>query len=246
MATQERNVVGGLVLLMVVLWGGFIWHSEPSFPGSFVGSMIGIAATILLFIPFFYMMIKRSKSFKKWVTGKVSMSKLLLWHIYAGVLGPILGLLHSAHRFDSTVGVSLVLLMMLVAISGFIGRYILSFISSNLKDKKVMRSELQVNLEQAKKELYASANHYEIEAIIKTSSAFISRFWNSPAKTLYEKNILQIIDALSDVEYSIRIHDAAKLWFKRWLKFHIVISMTLYLLLIFHIGAEIYFGLRWL
>ena len=251
MNSQERNIIGALVFLMIVLWGGFIWHSAPSFPGSFGGSMVGIVAALFMFFPFFYMIIKRNKSLKKWVKERVSMSTLLLLHIYAGVVGPILGLLHSAHRFDSLLGILLILLMMIVAISGFIGRYILSLISSKLRDKKAMKVELQDCLAHAKIELYVNRNSEQISAIAQTQRTFLlaipfPSFWNGRAMTSSESNVLKLIDALSDVEYSINIHDTAKLWFKRWLKFHIAISMLLYVLLIFHISAEIYFGLRWL
>jgi hypothetical protein len=251
MNNQERHVVSTLVFLMVVLWGGFIWHRDPGFPGSFTGSMIGIAAAFLMFWPLFYLFIKRIKRLKRWVTQRVSMPMLLLLHIYAGVLGPILALLHSAHRFDSLLGVLLVLLMMTVVISGFIGRYILSLISSRLRDKKSVMVELQAHLEQATIELHNRVCSKRIAALAQSHRSFIPAiavpsFWNSSTEKAYESNVLKLIDAIADVDYSINIHHKAKLWFKRWLKFHIVIAMLLYVLIIFHVSAEIYFGLRWL
>jgi len=182
MNSQERTIVSSLVVLMILLWLGFLWHRDPAFPGSFIGFGVGLSASVLMLIPLVYMTIKRNKSLKKVVTKHIAMPTLLRIHIYAGVLGPILALIHSAHRFDSATGVSLVIFMMVVVISGFVGRYVLGL----------------------------------------------------------------IIDTISDVEYSILIHDTAKVWFARWLKFHIVISMTLYVVLFFHIFSEVYFGLRWL
>ncbi|MEH6594164.1 MAG: hypothetical protein V7736_01290 [Colwellia polaris] len=249
MANQERTIVASLVLLMIVLWGGFVWHSSPRFPGSFSGSMLGIIAAFLLFFPLIYLVIKRNKSIKSWVTKKVSMSTLLVWHIYAGVIGPIIGLLHSAHRFDSLLGILLVLLMMLVAISGFIGRYILSLISSKLKDKKKLKEELKNELKDEQIELHERFCSKHINAIPSDLNSHSPSLFSSSlglGRTSNERRILRLVDAISDIEYSIRIHDTAKLWFKRWLKFHISISMILYVLIIFHITAEIYFGLRWL
>tara|TARA_R110001583_G_scaffold186189_3_gene346830 strand:+ start:6938 stop:7690 length:753 start_codon:yes stop_codon:yes gene_type:complete len=250
MNNQERNIVTTLVCLMLLLWGGFVWHRDPNFPGSFNGSMIGIVAAFFMFWPLFYLIIKRVKPLKTWVTKRVSMPTLLLLHIYAGVVGPILGLLHSAHKFDSFVGITLVFLMLIVVISGFIGRYILSLISSELRDKKALKEELNLRLEVAKQELRNRVCSTRIRSLSSGHRTLIPAittvFGDRSSSRSYERNVLRLIDSLSDVDYSIKIHDTAKLWFKRWLKFHITISLILYVLLVFHISTEIYFGLRWL
>ena len=64
--------------------------------------------------------------------------------------------------------------------------------------------------------------------------------------TSAEQTVLNIADSISDIEYSIKMHETIKRWFKRWLKIHIFISFILYGILVFHIFSEFYFGLRWL
>lgn len=250
MNNQERHIVTTLVFFMLFLWGGFIWHRDPNFAGSFSGGMIGILAAFLMFWPLFYLIIKRIKPLKNWITKHLSISQLLLLHIYAGVIGPILGLVHSAHKFDSTVGVVLVFLMLVVVISGFIGRYILSLISSHIRDKKSLKEELEAQLEIAKKDLrnsVCSTRIKNLSSIPRTvARSFTAAFGEYSSKFSSEQRVVRIIESLSDVDYSIKVHDTAKQWFKRWLKFHITISLSLYVLLIFHIFTEIYFGLRWL
>ena len=56
---------------------------------------------------------------------------------------------------------------------------------------------------------------------------------------------IYLTDAIADVEYAVKTHETMKKIFAWWLKLHIVISSMLYLLLAFHIWAEIHFGLRW-
>ena len=56
---------------------------------------------------------------------------------------------------------------------------------------------------------------------------------------------MRLTDAISDVEYAIASHQKFKSAFKVWLKFHIVISLVLYVLMGMHVWAAIYFGLRW-
>ena len=251
MNNQERQVVGGLVALMLLLWGGFIWHRDPRFPGSFEGSLLGFIAAVFMFVPLLYLGIKRVKPIKRWVKRKISMPKLLLWHIYAGVIGPILALLHSAHQFNSYVGSSLTILMLIVVISGFIGRYLLSLVSSSLRDKAKLRDELYAQFKHVKVELCKNCHPQHINPIESLHKSLLpalvdASFWSQEPSSNPRMHAIKLIDAISDVDYSIKIHHAAKRWFKRWLKFHIAISLMLYGLLIFHIGSEIYFGLRWL
>jgi len=250
--SQERTIVGSLVVLMILLWLGFVWHRDPAFPGSFAGFVVGLTALVLMFIPLLYMIIKRNKALKKVVTKQIAMPTLLRIHIYAGVLGPILALIHSAHRFDSATGVSIIIFMMAVVISGFVGRYVLGLISSNVKEKKRQVTELQGALSSAKQSLKDAVCDVRYSTFAQTSARHIPYIAlsvpTSAQSKLFrqESKVLSIIDAISDVEYSILIHDTAKTWFARWLKFHIVISITLYGVLFFHIFSEVYFGLRWL
>ena len=252
MNSQERTIVSSLVVLMILLWLGFLWHRDPAFPGSFIGFGVGLSASVLMLIPLVYMTIKRNKSLKKVVTKHIAMPKLLRIHIYAGVLGPILALIHSAHRFDSATGVSIIIFMMVVVISGFVGRYVLGLISSNVKEKKRQVNELHVALSNAKQALKDAVCDDRYSTFAQTSARHIPYITlnvpTSAQSKLFkqETQVLSIIDTISDVEYSILIHDTAKVRFARWLKFHIVISMTLYVVLFFHIFSEVYFGLRWL
>lgn len=252
MNSQERTIVGSLVVLMILLWLGFVWHRDPAFPGSFAGFVVGLTALVLMLVPLVYMIIKRNKALKKIMTKHIAMPTLLRIHIYAGVLGPILALIHSAHRFDSATGVSIIILMMVVVISGFVGRYVLGLISSNVKEKKRQVGELQGALANAKQSLKDAVCDVRYSTFAQTSARHIPyvalNVPTSAQSKLFrqESKVLSIIDAISDVEYSILIHDTAKTWFARWLKFHIVISITLYGVLFFHIFSEVYFGLRWL
>ena len=58
--------------------------------------------------------------------------------------------------------------------------------------------------------------------------------------------ILDLVDAIADVEYSITARDAAKRIAGCWIVVHIAASIALYGLLLTHIGSGIYYGLRWL
>src|SRR6266852_914904 len=107
MQEREQLMVTGFVALLLVLALGFYVHRDPRFPGSLAGSVLGVAAAALMLIPLAYLVVKRLSLLKQCVTRAVSMHSLLAIHIYAGVLGPILGVLHSGHKFNSPLGISL-------------------------------------------------------------------------------------------------------------------------------------------
>ena len=70
----------------------------------------------LMLIPLVYLIVKRLPWLKQGVTRAVSMRSLLAIHMYAGVLGPILGVLHSGHTFNSPLGISLTAMMIVVVL----------------------------------------------------------------------------------------------------------------------------------
>ena len=250
MQERERDVVTGLVVLMLILWGGFLLHRSPEFAGSFSGFILGSIAALLMFIPLVYMIIKRIRPLKKRVTKTVRMRTLLAWHIYAGVLGPVLALLHTGHRFESPLGISLTVLVMITVLSGFVGRYLMSQFSSEIRDKQKMLTTLKTDYHRVADSLCQHAKQPLVDFAIRRPLLapvfLLSESSEQRADRDRSTMLLRIVDAMSDLEYSIKIHETFKLWFSRWLKFHIVISLILYVLLVFHIGSEIYFGLRWL
>jgi hypothetical protein len=121
----EKLTVGVLVGGLALLVPGFLLHVSPRFPGSLTGSLIGIAGAVLLLFLLVYSMVKRSAWVKAWVTKYVRMGAILSFHIYAGVIGALLGIIHSGHTFYSPLGIGLVSAMLVVVFSGFVGRYYL-------------------------------------------------------------------------------------------------------------------------
>ena len=111
MQERERAIVTGLVVLLLVLTLGFYIHRDPLFPGSLTGGVLGISGAALMLVPLVYLLIKRIPPLKRAVTPAVSMRTLLAIHIYAGVLAPILGILHGGHKFQSSLGIALTAMM---------------------------------------------------------------------------------------------------------------------------------------
>jgi hypothetical protein len=251
MKERERLVVSGLVVLMLVLWLGFLVHRDPRFAGSLSGGVLGVSGALLMLIPLAYLFAKRVRPLKKALTRHVSMRTLLTWHIYAGVLGPILALLHTGHKFESPLGTALTALMLLVVLSGFVGRYLMSQFSQTIREKKETLSQLEVAYRKTAGELAA---HPEQASLLRPlvgswprlAAGFLLRRSEAEQEALATPvRALRLAESIADLEYAIKTHEAFKRWFGEWLKFHIVISAALYVLLALHVWAGVYFGLRW-
>jgi hypothetical protein len=252
MKERERLIASGLVILMLVLWLGFLVHRSPRFAGSLGGHSLGIAGGLLMLAPLAYLAVKRVPPLKRLVTRRVAMRTLLALHIYAGMLGPILVLLHTSHKFGSTLGVVLTAMTLLVVLSGFTGRYLLVRFSQSIQENKGMLTQLEVAYRETVGELAA---HPEQMALLRPLMGFRSHlasgFFQGGLESVERASAspvcaLRLAEAMADLEYTNKTHGMFRRWFADWLKLHIVISSILYGLLMLHVWATIHFGLRWL
>jgi hypothetical protein len=251
MKERERLVITGLIGLLLLIWLGFLVHRAPRFAGSLWGGVLGVSGAVLMLVPLAYLIVKRIPPLKKVVTQHISLRTLLTWHIYAGILGTILAILHTGHKFESSLGIGLTAMMLLVAVSGFVGRYLMSQFSQSIREKREMLTQLEVAYRQTAGELAA---HPEQAALLRPLAGFWSRlvggFFLGGADTGEEKlaapvRALRLAESMADLEYAIKTHETFKRWFASWLRFHIAISFILYGLLALHVWAGIHFGLRW-
>ena len=254
MKEKERVIVTGLVVLLLVLWLGFLLHQSPRFAGSVWGGVLGVTGSVLMLIPLAYLVVKRIKPLRKIVSKKVSMRTLLAWHVYAGILGPLLVLLHTGHKFESPLGIGLTAMTLIVVFSGFVGRYLMNQFSAEIREKKKTLAELDSAYRQTAADLAA---HPDRARMLRPFSGFFGRLAagffiheNSPAAkpaspTTNVGTMLRLSEAIADVEYAIKTHQSFKQWFGTWLKIHIVLSIVLYVLLALHVWSAIHFGLRW-
>ncbi|MBS88187.1 hypothetical protein CA262_06135 [Sphingobium sp. GW456-12-10-14-TSB1] len=241
---RERGdlLVGLLVGFLLLFPLGYVLHVAPRFPGSAAGGIIGIAAVLFMLLTLPYVAAKHWSWADRQLTRFVSKPTLLAVHVYAGVLAPILGLIHAAHKFASPVGILLTGLLLLTVLTGFVGRYLLAQAAKALRGR---RSEL-ASLQSAFLHLPAPA------AAQRMPGAPLSRWKRlffvsaEPPVPAMPEEAEDIAAALADTEFAIRAEEATNRLFKRWRWLHILVGSLVYGLLLLHIGAAIYFGLRWL
>jgi len=88
-------------------------------PGGLWGHGLGIIGSFMMIIMHTYSLRKRLKIF----SGFGSLRKWLHFHIYLGVIGPLLVMVHTTGKINGLVSVSF-WAMMLVFLSGFVGRFL--------------------------------------------------------------------------------------------------------------------------
>ncbi len=226
MSETEKLLVGALVSALALIVPGFLLHTAPRFPGSLAGSLIGIAGAVLLIGLLAYSAVKRSAWLKAQVTKQASLRAILSFHIYAGVIGALFGIIHSGHKLYSPLGIGLVSAILVVVLSGFIGRYYLIQVGTDLREQQSMLAVLRTR--------------YDAVARVLAGGP-------SPAEAvLADVPLPRLLGAIADLEYAITAREAMKRVLSRWIVLHIGAAFIMYPLLALHIWNGIYYGLRWL
>lgn len=249
MGAGERLIAGSLTLLLLVIWLGFWIHVDPRFPGSVPGVALGAAGAALMLVPYWYSVVKRTAALRKWVERRMSIGSFLTVHIYAGIAGAVLGMLHTGHRFQSPIGIALTALMLVIVLSGVIGRYLWGYLSDELREKKSLLDRLEQRYRALALELESTAD-----------GAPIVRFMARPFVRLIAPlllprpersalfvagEVLDVTQSMADVEYAIKGSETIRRIFGYWLRLHLVLSCVFLALLIAHIGVSLAYGLGW-
>ena len=245
MKARERIVLTGTLTVLLLSWLGFLVHSSPRFAGSGLGAAFGIAAAVLMLFPLAYPIVKRIPALNRRVTKHVSMEKLMIIHVYAGIFGPLLAIIHTGHKYESWLGITLTAVILLVVVSGYAVRYLLTFVNQEVKDKLILLQTARGDLDHAWGVLENLPPEQRTPPRAPFLLAAMANFGIDLSPGGPTGEITRTAEAVADLEYAVRTHELFKRWFAWSLKLHIVLSLLFYVLLGLHIWAGIYFGLRW-
>ncbi len=246
MKERESIIVSGTLCVLLLAWLGFLLHRSPRFPGSGLGAVFGITGAAFMLVPLAYSLAKRIPFLHARITPHISIQSLLTLHVYTGIFGSLLVLIHTGHKFDSLLGIALTAVMLLVVVSGFAVRYLLTYVNQEIKDKLILLQTARGDLDSAWGVLENSPA--EMRGLPKASflaAGLASLGIEIPSRSPAGE-VTHTAACVADLEYAVRTHELFKRWFGRSLTLHIVLSVIFYLLLTLHVGSGIYFGLRWL
>jgi hypothetical protein len=116
-----------IILITAIYALVVFWTRKIPLAGALFGHLLGILGFILMLLTeILYSLRKRSRT-ARWG----SMASWLQFHIFTGLVGPFMVLLHSSWKFNGLAGAT-TLLTIIIVVSGFIGRYIYTQIPRSL------------------------------------------------------------------------------------------------------------------
>ncbi len=141
----------GIVWFAVIVLGLSVWPVSRGFgikPGSGVGYYFGYVGGVMMLLMLLYPLRKHVG----WARNWGALRYWFMLHMIFGIGGPVLILLHSTFHIKSLNAGVAFFSMLLVALSGIVGRFIYKRIHLGLYGRKSSLAELQlaVDLRQAK------------------------------------------------------------------------------------------------
>jgi hypothetical protein len=143
------GAMASLVIAAVILagLGGWAYYTTPMTvrgyapahallrPSGPWGQSFGLVGMALMLVPFAYMLRKKLRR------GPGSLKTWLDIHLFCGIVGPVLVTFHTSFKFNGIVSAAY-WSMVVVMLSGFIGRYLYIRIPRSLRGIELSRTEL--------------------------------------------------------------------------------------------------------
>ena len=237
---NEKRITGFLAVIFVGLSLAFIVHRSPTFAGGFLGHLVGILGAFIMCLTLIY-------PFKKRILKKRGKKNPINRHIYYGLIGPCLVVIHSAHKFANLIGVIAFLSMFLVVFSGIVGRFLYRKVNRTLKRHESDLSLLRGRLEELRKDTRL------MRACVTTTDSDdrndLNLMENEQMNSEQEKKCNELMDlahAIAEAEYIEKAFSGTKRLFSRWIRIHYVLTVLLFSVMIVHILTTSYYGFRWL
>lgn len=137
-----------IICITIIYIFAVTWLNAIPPASNFFGHSIGIIGFVLMLMTeTLYSLRKRSRK-ARW--GR--MSNWLNFHIFTGLVGPYLVLLHTSWKFNGLAGL-VTLLMITVVVSGFIGRYFYTALPRTVEGVELETSVLETEIAATNAEL---------------------------------------------------------------------------------------------
>jgi hypothetical protein len=241
-------------------------------PAGITGHTYGVIGSILMIFMLSYSLRKRLRIFR-------NMGRLNRWldiHIFFGIIGPLLIVLHTSFKVQGLVAVSF-WSMVAVALSGIFGRYLYLQIPRNIKGDEVGIKELEEENKQYTLELQREFNldddfikHLEEQDAtkIEEGSGLIKvlftilvhdilrpfRIGRKPGEYTelknipreHHKKIIHIMRRKSLLNRRILLLNQVQQLFHYWHVIHKPFAIIMYSIMVVHIVVAIWTGYKWI
>lgn len=214
------TAAGAILAYLVARPGVVRWAAAPA------GHLLGVLGIgLMLWAGFGYTWRKRST-----VPGATAMRAAMYTHVMAGLLGPLLVILHSGFAFHGVAGV-LSLAMVLVVVSGVVGRALFGAVPREVTVADPIRlAMLDAELARLEVQLADAARAPSPDAALE------AQLRRAMTDLQHEQEVLRT---------SWRAAGGAVAWRKvlsGWWFLHVPVSMALWLLALAHVAGALWYG----
>jgi hypothetical protein len=254
-----------VLVIALIYIGMLVWLNGVPHASDFFGHSIGILGFVLMLMTeTLYSIRKRSRS-ARW--GR--MADWLDFHIFTGIVGPFMVMLHSSWKYNGLAGV-VTLLMIIVVASGFIGRYIYTAVPRTVDGVEIERDQLEQQIAQNENDLriwlasqpesvWMLRKLFVQQTLIPANAMLLMlarpildfedrlKWWQAKRRAdPLIRTQFQHLEALMRKQTRLRRQIASLTIARRllalWHTIHIPIGMALFTSAFIHIGAAIYYA----
>lgn len=165
----------GLVLFVCALYifGRLYWDERYYVAEEGLGYAMGLVGGIMMLFAYVYGLFKhvswlRSKGMLRWWLGV---------HIFFGIAGPILIVMHSTFHVGSLNGGVALISMLLVFLSGVIGRYLYSKIHYGLGGQKARMEDMELRLSTVGKRIKSRRLEGFTAKVMQHPESLLGAYW---------------------------------------------------------------------
>ena len=264
---SSRELEWSFIAVLIVA-AGYVGYEALGTPGGSdpIGHLMGIVGmTMMLMTETLYSFRKRVRWFQ---AGRLR--SWLSFHIFTGIVGPALVLMHSAFEFHGLAGLSMLFTVIVVG-SGFVGRYLYTAIPRTRAGAELTLAQVaaQVAEIQAQIDRFAAVPSMRAQALLSADAAHRAEAQRSTAATLlsralvdwrYRRDLARGLRRLSQVERQqanellrwlrrrrelerqiATLHSAHRLM-SAWHTIHVPLGVTLFLSAFLHVIGTLYYG----
>ena len=240
-------------------------------PGGTWGHGVGVLATLFMLLNFIYPLRKRLSFFK----GKGSIAPWLRFHIFVGIMSPLVILFHTAFQWGNQLATTTYVSVVVVVATGLVGRYFYGWMRIDPLDASEA-TRLGERLSALAGQIPAEWRQYadtgdapmrHVFSLIADGPTFprslMGLFVHMPAEALFVRRGLRscrrlFLDRVAYRGFCAQVQELrrlrAKLQFHRhfkrlmsaWRSLHVVLAIVLLALIGTHVWVSIRVGFRWL
>lgn len=242
------------IAAITVLYLGVVLLSNIPAASGFFGHSLGIVGFILMLMTEILYSLRKRYLLARW--GK--MQHWLSFHIFTGLVGPYMVLLHTSWKFNGLAGI-LMLMTVIIVISGFIGRYFYTAVPRDADGTILEVEQLNLLIAKNKQHLETLRESHpglvrQVDEIISSQTAkrlnlfAASQQWRNlekgiPAKLRAQlRAIRQYWERQATLERQLKSLAGARRLLAVWHTLHVPLGVVTFMIAFIHIGAALYYA----